>query len=155
MMLMMMMILSCSFVTLCKCWWRLWMRPLHTTYAASNPMTSRWPSRELSSQLLCMLFWDSMIWFFALEHHHLSSGLIHSDFIDCGNFLFAGLIPNVLCSSSEPVASWKLSASLLQVSHPGTDESLHDAADSHRILLICDVCLKHFNVCRMQIWLYP
>lgn len=36
-------------------------------------------------------------------------------------WMSAGSIPNVLCSSSERAASWRPFASLLQVSHPGTD----------------------------------
>ncbi len=51
---MMMMVFSCSFETLCKCWWRLWMQPLHTMFAASNLMISSWPSRKSSSSLLLL-----------------------------------------------------------------------------------------------------
>lgn len=80
-------------------------------------------------------FWNTMIYdmvlfFFFLcsvwiwIFHHLSSGVIPGGHIDCGYLLLAGLIPNVQCSSSEPVVSWKQSASLLQVSHPGTDAAL-------------------------------
>lgn len=115
------------------------MQPLRTMYAASNPMTSNWPSRESSSSLFMKMFskhfetlWY-MTWFYSFFFlcsvwiwifHHLSSGVIPGGHIDCGYLLLAGLIPNVQCSSSEPVVSWKQSASLLQVSHPGTDAAL-------------------------------
>lgn len=56
--------------------------------------------------------------------HYLSSGKIHGGHFVCGYLLLAGLIPNARCSSSELVVSWKPSAFLLQVSHPGTGATL-------------------------------
>ena len=126
------MVLPCSFVTLYKCWWTLWMRLLHIMCAASNPMTSRWPSRMYLSSLFlskvaCILSSRScgtmkrLLWFSipCSGCNDLRSGVIHSV---TGWSLSAGLIPNVRCSSSELVVSWKPSASLLQASRPGTDE---------------------------------
>lgn len=71
-----MMVLSCSFVTLCKCWWRLWTQPLRIMSAASNPMTSRWPSRESRNEFIfskppsqvlrCNSWWPYWLWLFVV-----------------------------------------------------------------------------------------
>lgn len=62
--MMMMVILSCSFVTLYKSWWTLWTRPLLTTYAVSNPMTSSWPSREFQRCFIICCFCRKIYLFF-------------------------------------------------------------------------------------------
>lgn len=81
-------------------------------FAASNPTTWKWLSREfyyffspVCDTEIVKTFW---IW-----------GLF-SGFTRC-QFLPTGLILSVQCSSSEPAASWKQSVSLLLVSRPGSN----------------------------------